>query len=410
VEFRRWVDENALREGKAPLSAHEILLQVRNDYPDTEISSEFEIRQLLKAVAFRFVHIHSSYYTKISLREDVVLHRKLMIPILLMTMTDPRCFLVNFDFSFIYQNQFSKSAWASLTRENSDMIDAKPGKGPRISTCEFISRDGVLRHPDGKSAGTKFTKNEVITADIVKECIKRGCEAITDHPRVVKGSQPFLFIDNARVQTTKPSTFINPNDMNLSDGGENRVEMDVIGNKGLRSVLTDMARWKAGMRLQEARELLWSSSLVQSQLTMIEEICRENGIILIYNAKAHPWFAMIEKLWRWLKYQLENLLSLSEINKKYDDLIENMMSEDPVCRKKCEKWFTITLKYVQYYACGGTKVVRERDMRHLDLTDIGDPVPRARYSSFENMLITTHDANWIAICGKRYKRVAEYWK
>ena len=111
---------------------------------------------------------------------------------LLLAQTHPRSFFVNFDFSFVYQNEFSPSAWVSLAMQNGDFVDAKPGKGPRMSICEFITRYGILKHPDGRSAGQTFMENEIITAEIVKDCIKRGCEAIVAHPLVKSGASRFF--------------------------------------------------------------------------------------------------------------------------------------------------------------------------------------------------------------------------
>jgi hypothetical protein len=379
-------------------------------FSKSEIFSEFEMRKLMKALAFRFLHLHCSYYVRISSRADVILHRSKLVPELLLAMTDPRAFFVNFDFSFAYQNEFSPNAWISLARKDADLVDSKPGKGPRFSFCEFISRTGIIRHPDGKSAGSTFPHNEMITADIVRDCIRRGCVGIKNHPTVQKGAQPFLLIDNARVQATKKPSFINPKDMNVSDAGKNRVEMDQIGYKGLKSVLSEHGRWVDGMSKCEAEAVMWASKMVQSQLTNVEEICKEYGIILIYNAKAHPWFAMIEKFWRWLKRQLRDLLSLEEIRANYDKFVENFMSNDTECMNRCEKWFQQTLKYVQYYACGGRDVVREADMRHLDLSEIGNSCPRNRFSSMDMMMTEAHDANWIAICGKKFQPTPEFWE
>jgi hypothetical protein len=334
----------------------------------------------------------------------------MLIPMLLLAQTHPRSFFVNFDFSFVYQNEFSPSAWVSLAMQNADLVDAKPGKGPRMSICEFITRYGILQHPDGRSAGQTFMENEIITAEIVKDCIKRGCEAIVSHPLVKSGAQPFLLIDNARVQTTKPPNFINPRDMNVSDGGKNRVEMNLIGLRGLRSVLEEHGRWKEGMLADEARSVLWKSKMVQSQMTEVEEICRNYGVVLLYNSKAHPWLAMIEQYWRWLKKDLMDLLSIKQIQEKHLQLVDIMMSGSLEAKSRCEKWFSRSLKYTKYYACGGLDVVRAREMEHLDLDSLGPSVARARFSSFEEMTNEAHDANWIAICGKRYEAVAEYWE
>lgn len=78
--------------------------------------------------------------------------------------------------------------------------------------------------------------------------------------------------------------------MNLSDGGKNRREMRDIGLLGCKSVLEKLGKWKEGMHLPEARHLLYQWDSVINQMTRIEALCYEHGIVLIYQSKAHPLF------------------------------------------------------------------------------------------------------------------------
>lgn len=78
--------------------------------------------------------------------------------------------------------------------------------------------------------------------------------------------------------------------MNLSDGGKNRKPAHSIGLSGCRSVLEKLGRWRDGMQLKECRLILWQWSEVLAQMSRLEQLCHNNGIILVYESKAHPGF------------------------------------------------------------------------------------------------------------------------
>lgn len=405
-----WIESHAKPPRSKPLSSQEITDSLKGMNPHTEIASSEEMAALMKALGFIWGHLHSSYYTRISRRFDVICHRSECIPILHEFMTNPRYLYVNTDWSFEYENDISKYAWIPLTEEESDLVDSKPGKGKRFSFCEFLSLDGVLRHPDGKSAGTILTSNQTLSAEDVLRTIRRGLEAVTDHPDVKAGRRiPVLHLDGARNQTTKDSDYINPNDINLSDGGTNRVSMAGIGTKGLKSVLTEENQWSDGMRLAEARDRLWASKLVRDQLSQIEKLGKEFGVIILYNPKAHPWLAFIEKLWRWVKNKLQNLLKMAEISQRYGELMVDFMDGTDWAVAKCKKWFNLSLKYVEYYSRGGEKIIRERDMIAMDLSKLKRPAPKPKFANPEAARQAAHEANFILFRGKQYKPVDVYW-
>jgi hypothetical protein len=132
------------------MSSLELFHLVKSTFNRTEISSSFELRKLMKVLAFKYANIHIAYYIRVSQRPDVAYHRLRYIPLLRLAMTDPRFLYVNVDWSFFYENEFAKHAWITLTEKDSDLQeDAKPGKGKRLASCEFITKRGVLQHPDG---------------------------------------------------------------------------------------------------------------------------------------------------------------------------------------------------------------------------------------------------------------------
>ena len=78
----QWVEANSKPAAAKPFSALRILSSVRDQYPSTEISTPEDMSDLMKALGFKWGHLHSSYYFRISRRFDVICHRGLAIPIL----------------------------------------------------------------------------------------------------------------------------------------------------------------------------------------------------------------------------------------------------------------------------------------------------------------------------------------
>jgi hypothetical protein len=76
--------------------------------------------------------------------------------------------------------------------------------------------------------------------------------------------------------------------MNLMDGGMHRQEMKGIGLRGLKHVLKQRGKWEKNMSLDKARDIMWEQPDVKAQLTRIEQLCFENGIVALYEPKAHP--------------------------------------------------------------------------------------------------------------------------
>ena len=185
--------------------------------------------------------------------------------------------------------------------------------------------------------------------------------------------------------------------------------MNGIGLKGLRSVLEEHQKWKPRTTRLEAERILWKSKLVQSQLTQIEELCRSFDVICLYNTKAHPWLAMIEKFWRMVKNALENLFTFSNLELGYQKIVEQMMSGDFESRRKCDKWFKLALKSAEYYARGGSEVLREGELRHLDLSQMPAPAARYRFVNIEDLRAHAHNVNWILLRSKQFEAGEVYW-
>jgi transposase len=249
-----------------------------------------------------------------------------------------------------------------------------------------------------------------VDAAKVLQCVERGLDAMVANRSVsVDGLIPVLNIDGARTNTTKPVGFINPSQMNLSDGGANRVAMDGIGVKGLKTVLEENGKWARKMTKVEAEELLWQSKMVQKQLTEIELMCKRRNIACTYNPKAHPWFAPVEKWWRYSKCLLENSANYEEMKVGYQSLVKLSLNHNPEIVSKCENWFNLSLKYAEYYARGGSDIIREHEMKRRDLSDMPPPGARYRFRDIKTLFEDIHNINWILIRGKYYQEVQEYW-
>lgn len=392
------------------LSARAMLSSCLKISPNSEVSSLTEFRTLLRVLCFKFGHLHSNYYLIISKRHDVISHRALLIPFLRLAMTDDRFFYVNTDWSFIYENAHRDSGWISLVKADSDLIDCKPGKGRRLNVCEFITRHGVLTHPDGTSAGTVCGPNQILDANSIVKCVQRGVEAILAHPEVVAGKKiPVLHIDGARTNMTLPADAINPKKMNLSDGGKNRQAMHVIGMKGLRTVLQENGRWRDGMDKSEAMDEVFQWRVVRDQLNRVEELCFSHGVIVIFNSKSHPWLAMIEKLWRYVKNKVEDLMDLALIRNEYNATISAMQYGTPLAEAKCTKWWNRVCVYSEYYARGGTDIIRDSLVDSLDLSKFPHPAPKYRFLNIDTLRSDAHKMNWIVRQGKHYKSAQNEW-
>lgn len=317
---------------------------------------------------------------------------------------DSRVYFAVADASFLYENSFSNEAWCSRAEPDGDLIDAKPGKGRRYNMMEFLDKEGLLTHPDGHSAGTFFGTSQTQDSREFLRGLERGCEAIAAKATASGGKVAVLLIDGARTQKTMPGDAISPGDMNLSDGGKNRKPMRLIGMKGLQTVLTENRKWPDyGLSLPNARRLMFQWSTFLAQLTEAEEVCRRHNIILLYNPKAHPWMNPIEKNWRLSKYRTQDLLDLDLIKAEYMRLQGEFMSGNPDARRKCQKWFDLSLKYVHFYARGQTEFVRESKMKSLDLARYGSlQVAPSRVGNMVELQGSIHAANNILMLGKKY--------
>jgi len=145
-------------------------------------------------------------------------------------------------------------------------------------------------------------------------------------------------MDNVKPHKIFSTGAIWPNFMNLSDEGKNRRAMDDIDLLGCQSVLEKLGRWH-GQRLPEARQELFHWDRVVNQKTVLEKMCYDAGVLLIYNAKYCPEWQPIEKVWLESKMPLheEQYMEMAAVKKAWRDRLN-----DPSLDKQAEKWFKLS--------------------------------------------------------------------
>lgn len=410
-EVYGWLVTHSHMTGERRLSAAAIWESVKRAYPRTEISSVQEMRKVMKCLTIFWSNLHSGYYIRVHQRRDVKLHRSLYLNFALLCHDNHKVFFVVGDGSFIYENATAEHGWCARAEKDSDLTDSKPGKGRRLNVIEFMTVRGLLRHPDGNSAGTLFLPNAIESSKEFLIALERGCVAIQAAAVAAGCEVSVLLLDGARTQTTMPEDAINPNDMNLNDGGKNRNPMRTIGLKGCKTVLQEERKWPAeGLSLADCRHLLWQWRRVLNQLTAAEALCRRYKIILLYNPKGHPVLNPIEEFWRLVKDALQDILDLPSIRAAYLEIVERFMAGGQKEREQCDHWFARSRKYVQYYGSGGQEFVRRSEMTDKLLDRQGPMRARAaRLKRLEALAEEIHDANIILLQGKHYPDNPKPW-
>lgn len=411
AELYAWLKGSSHPKGRQRLSTSKILEETRVLFRRTEIATVKEMRDVMRVLSFRWATLHSGYYKRISLRPDVLSHLKVFTSFALLYFESPSVYLVSADSSFLYENNSPREAWCPLAEVDGDLVDSNAGKGVRFNVFQAIDRFGLLLHPDGKDAGTIFEDGATQDRNDIQVAVRRICEAMAAKNLGPGVKARVLLIDGAKTQKTMAPDAIDPNDMNLSDGGKNRTAMRLIGTQGLRRVLEENDMWPTGgLSLKAARKLLWRWHEVRNQLTELEMICREYGITLAYNPKAHPWINWIERFWRLVKYETQNLFNVAAIRQRYLELVEEYTRGSDNSRKSCNKWHSLSQKYVQYYARGKTDFRREWEMKHLDLEGLGPRSIRpARLLPLDAHPDALHKCNSILLQGKYYDENEKTW-
>jgi hypothetical protein len=114
------------------------------------------------------------------------------------------------DGSFFYEYSCAAHGWINLAIRDSHLIPKNEGKGPRINNWEFLTEEGVLLHPDGRSAGSLFPPGAVLSSDTIVACVRRGIEALEAWKLQRNYAFCVLVIDGAQINKKLPDDAINP--------------------------------------------------------------------------------------------------------------------------------------------------------------------------------------------------------
>jgi hypothetical protein len=215
LDVYHWIAAHAIPEGSRVLSALEVRSGLSIMFPGFEVSSDEEMRALMTSLSFVWDTLHPNHYLVISNRRDVQAHRLAFVPRILAYWRAEKVALVFSDGSFIYENAFSNSGWRALADPDSNLVNAGTGKGRRINTWDFITERGLLRHPDGGSAGTLFPAGFVLDHNSILQCLERGIAAIQAYTLEVGATLPVLVMDGAKINKTMPEDAINPSKVHL---------------------------------------------------------------------------------------------------------------------------------------------------------------------------------------------------
>jgi len=188
--------------------------------------------------------------------------------------------------------------------------------------------------------------------------------------------------------------------MNMTDGGKNRLPMRVIGLKGCRQVLQDLGHWREKMTLQEARNVLWQWEEVSKQMTRIEKLCYDHGVVLLYESKAHPVFNPTENWWRKSKHLTQNIFNFGELRDRYVELQGEHLSPSQAHYDQFAKWFLRAQTAGSYYARGGRKYLRDTDIKDLDFSELPRSWTHSPIRSFAQVSEVAHGINRILLRGK----------
>src|SRR5689334_16836761 len=91
-------------------------------------------------------------------------------------------------------------------------------------------------------------------------------------------------LDNATTHVQLPPTAIVPSEINVHDGGKNRVSMDIIGKLGLRSIFRALEQDALSQAPRDRmRQAFKGLAFVQDQYSTLETVFRSSGCILLYN-------------------------------------------------------------------------------------------------------------------------------
>jgi hypothetical protein len=216
VPLCTWIDINtnsllSPKHNYKNLSVADFLADLRKEpqFPNTEISSELELRLLMLALAFKWSNIDPDYYTRLLSRYDVEAHGQEVVPLLDFLLKSHRHFVVFVDASFSNRNDIQRHGWCNMTKRDSNRIRADTGKGKRVNFFTPVSQRGIIVHPDGNSAGTVIQPGTTMDHTVIHACMSRVIEGVMACKE--RGRRSWVIVcDGATIQKMLKETAINP--------------------------------------------------------------------------------------------------------------------------------------------------------------------------------------------------------
>jgi len=158
------------------------------------------------------------------------------------------------------------------------------------------------------------------------------------------------------------------------------------------------------MKLEDARGVLWEWEEVTKQMICIERLCFDNGIVLLYESKAHLVFNPAENWWRKSKGLCQNIFNFAELRARYVELQVDHLDPSQAHCDQFKKWFIRSETAASYYARGGERYLRDRDLKDLYLSELPRHWVSTPIRSFEQLSEASHRINRIVLRGKYWRQ------
>lgn len=321
-EEQEWLRALVRAEGstkKGTLFLHDFVSKFAVQFSRT-LSIEV-MRNCMLALGFNYVRLQPGYHKAGSVDVKNLKRRDLVVPLLLYLYSYKRSVIVwNFDEAAFHVHDFAACAWidSSVPEDRyKKFIMANNQKGKRITVSAFVSvKYGVLyddniQHHVGALNNDNTDQNTTVQ-------IFRWFAAVVSlkYPNDLH----VVATDSPAYHSMMPPDACDPSKINLSDGGKNRVEDQLYGNRGLEAIFKFDPGLSgvntAGFKKEDYQKALWKHAPVKQQKLWLEKILHAKGHVLLFHPVSHPELAPIELLWRDLKFEYRTKTMHTELNLK----------------------------------------------------------------------------------------------
>lgn len=332
---------------------------------DKELTYD-QMIEVLHYMDIQWQRLRPGYYRGMHFKEKLVKRREKLCPLLHRLFHHEHIIVWNYDQVRPNVNDTDKYGWVDNTvdwHDQPQFVGTDRQKGVSISVGGFLSAEfGLLYRDDGTHVGTAMTKAASTAKSVKKE--------FEEAARLVSSRWPeylhVFFTDSGQVHAAMDPGFANPNNINLKDGGKNRIRDDMFGTLGLNSIWKK--HWRdediRGKKVDELRAMLWDKPMIHNQKFPLERICEESGVLFLFNVQGHPHLAPIERLWRDGRYDYRH--NKPKTQKELVGHWEGWMDDGEIDETWAASYFAPTLAFVQYYMRGGKKRLTTRQVMKME--------------------------------------------